>query len=114
MVYHNKRFSKMSKEEKSKIINENESWGRIVCRCENTTEAELIDALSNPLGARTISSVKYRCRTGMGRCQGSYCLQHIVQIMQNEFDMNIKEIKQGAQESNLFFGRIREKKNDKA
>lgn len=109
----NKRFSVMSNKEKTKIISEDEHWGRIVCRCENITEAEVINALSNPLGARTISSVKYRCRTGMGRCQGSYCLQQIVRIMQNEFNMDMEDIKQSSPESHLFFGRIREKQNDK-
>jgi glycerol-3-phosphate dehydrogenase len=107
-----KRFSEMKENEKSELIKQDKSWGRIVCRCEHVTEAEVINALSNPLGAKSFSSVKFRCRTGMGRCQGGFCTQHIVRIMENQFDLNINDIKLKSPESNLFFGRTREKKND--
>ncbi|HDQ16139.1 MAG TPA: FAD/NAD(P)-binding oxidoreductase [Bacteroidetes bacterium] len=103
-----KRFNELSKEEQSKLIKKDPSWGRIVCRCEHVTEREVIDALSNPLGAKTLSSVKYRCRAGMGRCQGGFCTQHIVRIMQNNFKMDIKKINSKSPGSYLFTGRNRE------
>ncbi len=106
------RFSKMKANEKSKVINKDKFWGRIICRCEHVTEAEVINALSNPLNAKTLSSVKFRCRAGMGRCQGGFCTQHIVRVMQNQFNIKIDEIKMKSPESKLFFGRIREKRND--
>ena len=91
----------------SKKIQEDRKWGRIICRCENITEFEVINALSNPLGAKTISSIKYRCRAGMGRCQGGFCTQHIVRIMKENFDIDEKQIKLKSEKSNLFFGKIR-------
>jgi len=45
-----KRFSEMTPKQQSDLIKEDERWGRIVCRCEHITEAEIIKALSNPLG----------------------------------------------------------------
>jgi len=103
-----KRFNELSKEEQSKLIKQDEGWGRIVCRCEHITEKEVINALSNPLGAKTLSSVKYRCRAGMGRCQGGFCTQHIVRIMEKKFNMDIKDINLKSPKSYLFTGRNRE------
>jgi len=104
-----KRFSEMSTEEQSNMIKKDNSWGRIVCRCEHVTEAEVIEALSNPLGARVLSSVKYRCRAGMGRCQGGFCTQHIVRIMEEHFNMDVIDLKLKSPNSDLFYGRTRGK-----
>jgi glycerol-3-phosphate dehydrogenase len=107
-----KRFSELPEKEQSDLIKKDESWGRIVCRCEQITEKEVIDALSNPLEAKTLSSVKYRCRAGMGRCQGGFCTQHIVRIMNEQFKIDVKDIKLRSLNSKLFYGRTREVKND--
>ena len=107
-----KRFSEMSTEEQSAMIKKDERWGRIVCRCEHVTEAEVIEALSNPLGAQTLSSVKYRCRAGMGRCQGGFCTQHIVRIMEKHFGIGVKNMKLKSSDSKLFFGRSRGTQGD--
>jgi glycerol-3-phosphate dehydrogenase len=96
------RFSDMNNEAKMKKIKENDRWGRIICRCEQVTEAEIIKALLNPLGAKTLSSVKYRCRAGMGRCQGGFCTQHIIRIMGEDFNQDISKIKLKSKKSNLF------------
>lgn len=103
-----KRFSEMSVEEKSIMIEKDKRWGRIVCRCENVTEAEIIEALSNVIGAKTFSAVKYRCRAGMGRCQGGFCTQHIVRIMEKNFGMKIEDIKLKSPNSYMFCGKTRE------
>lgn len=107
-----KRFSEMSSKEQSDLVTKDGRWGRIVCRCEHVTEAEVINALSNPLKAQTLSSVKYRCRAGMGRCQGGFCTQHIVRIMKDCFDIDINTMKLKSVNSNLFYGRTREIDDD--
>jgi glycerol-3-phosphate dehydrogenase len=107
------RFSEMSDINRSLIIKKNENFGRIICRCENVSEFEVIEALSNPLDAKVLSSVKYRCRAGLGRCQGGFCTQHIVRIMEKDFNIDINELKLKSPKSKLFVGRIREKKYDK-
>jgi len=103
-----KRFNELTKEEQSRLIKKDSSWGRIVCRCENITEKEIIEALSNPLGAKTLCAVKYRCRAGMGRCQGGFCTQHIVRIMEKNFKMDVKQIRLKSPDSYLFTSRNRE------
>ena len=103
-----KRFYKLPEKQQIDLINKDSSWGRIVCRCENITEAEVINALSNPLGAKSLASVKYRCRAGMGRCQGGFCTQHIVRIMQEKFGLDVNEIKLSSPNSNMFIGKNRE------
>ena len=107
-----KRFSEMSTEKQSAMIKKDKRWGRIVCRCEHVTEAEVIETLSNPLGAQTLSSVKYRCRAGMGRCQGGFCTQHIVRIMEKHFGIGVKNMKLKSPDSKLFCGRSRGKQGD--
>jgi len=103
-----KCFSEMSENERTKMIEKDGRCGRIVCRCEQVTEMEVINALSNPLGARTLSSVKYRCRAGMGRCHGGFCTPHIIRIMKDNFGIDIMDIKLKSPNSRLFTGRIRE------
>jgi glycerol-3-phosphate dehydrogenase len=110
---HRKRFSEMSVKEQSDLIKKDERWGRIVCRCEQITEAEVITALSNPLGAQSLSAVKYRCRAGMGRCQGGFCTQHIVRIMEEQFNIEVVDMKLKTPHSYLFDRRTREVKDDR-
>jgi glycerol-3-phosphate dehydrogenase len=107
------RFSELSTEQQSILIKKDERWGRIICRCEQVTEAEVIEALSNPLGARTLSAVKYRCRAGMGRCQGGFCTQHITRIMIEQFHMDVTKLKMHSPNSYLFTGNTRMVTNDK-
>jgi glycerol-3-phosphate dehydrogenase len=104
----------MSVEEQSALIQKDERWGRIVCRCEQVTEAEVIEALSNPLKTQTFSSVKYRCRAGMGRCQGGFCTQHLVRIMEQQFHMDATRLKLKSPNSHLFTGKVRGESNDYA
>ena len=105
-----RRFSELTSEEQSDLIQKDERWGRVICRCEHVTEAEVISALSNPLGARSLASVKYRCRAGMGRCQGGFCTQHIVRILEENYDVDISDMKLKSPDSFLFSGRTREDK----
>lgn len=101
------RFKDLSIKEQNELIKINPSYGEIICRCEKVTKQEIIDAINNPLGVRTLTGIKYRARARMGRCQGGYCLPKIVEIMINEIGMNPDEIVERNQASYLFTGRIR-------
>lgn len=103
-----KRFEDMTVIEQSKMVQMDPRWGRIVCRCEHITEAEVIRALHNPLNAHSLSAVKYRCRVGMGRCQGGFCTQHVVRLMKEELGLDPDDIRLKSKESYLFDGRTRE------
>jgi glycerol-3-phosphate dehydrogenase len=81
-------FRQMSTEERREAIRENPDYGKIVCRCEWVTEAEVRDAIRRPLGARNVNAVKMRTRAGMGRCQGGFCGPRVLQILCEELSLN--------------------------
>lgn len=86
------RFMELSNEEKSKVIKENSLYGRIICRCENITEGEIVDSIHRNAGATTVDGVKRRCRPGMGRCQGGFCGPRIQEILARELDKSLEDI----------------------
>lgn len=71
-------------EEQNALVKRNAAYGRIVCRCEQVTEGEVIDAICRPVGARSIKAVKKRVRPGMGRCQGGFCEPRVAEILSRE------------------------------
>ena len=86
-------FDKLSYEEKNKLIAKNPKYGHIICKCENITEGEVIDAIRRKLGARTVDGIKRRCRPGMGLCQGTFCGPKIQEILALELALELNEIK---------------------
>ena len=103
-----RRFADCTKEEQEALIRENPDYGEIVCRCSKVTRAEILSAIHNPLGARTMAAVKYRTRCMMGRCQGGYCQMRIAQMLETEAGLDPCEIMYARDESPLFFGKVRE------
>ncbi|KUK13793.1 MAG: glycerol-3-phosphate dehydrogenase [bacterium] len=104
------RFEDLPEEEKQRRARENPEYGEIICRCEKVTKREIIEAIENPLGAKTLASIKYRTRAMMGRCQGGYCLPKIVEILEKEFGYKPEDFQLHKEGSWLFSGRMR--KND--
>ena len=83
-------FANLSLEEKDKLIRENPMYANVVCRCEQVTEAEIVEAIKR--GATTLDGIKFRTRAMMGRCQGGFCLPRILKIMSRELGKPITEI----------------------
>ena len=73
------RFATLGAEEQKRLIEENPLFGRVVCRCELVTEAEIHSAIDH--GARTLDGIKFRSRAGMGRCQGGFCTIRCMDIL---------------------------------
>lgn len=44
---------------------------QIICRCEEVTEEEIVQAIES--GAATFDEIKRLTRAGMGHCQGTTC-----------------------------------------
>jgi glycerol-3-phosphate dehydrogenase len=78
----------------------------MVCRCEAVTKAEVLQALENPFGVKTLDGIKRRTRCGMGRCQGGFCTPRIVEIMQQQ-GIPLEQITKKGTNSYLFYGRIK-------
>ena len=66
-----RRFETATASEKHSLIKSNSKYGHIVCRCEQVSEAEVLEAIRR--GADTLDAVKHVTRAGMGRCQGGFC-----------------------------------------
>ena len=103
-----RHFSQCTKEEQAELIRENPDYGEVICRCEKVTKAEILQAIHNPLGVDTMTGVKYRTRSMMGRCQGGYCQMRIEQMIEQELGKKETEVQYEREGSNVLFGKVRE------
>ncbi len=101
------RFREQSPERQAQLIAEDPEYGEIVCRCQQITKREIRQAIENPLGARSISAVKYRAWATTGRCNGGYCLPKIVEILIREYGMKPEEILYRNEGSGMFSGWVK-------
>lgn len=85
-------FAKMSDDERAEMIRENPLYGRVVCRCENVTEGEIVESIHREVGARDLDGVKRRTRAGMGRCQSGFCTSRVMEILARELGCKEEEI----------------------
>jgi glycerol-3-phosphate dehydrogenase len=86
------RFAELNLEEKQKCVEDDPNYGNIICRCEQVTEAEIIDCIHRNMGATTVKGVKKRTRPGMGRCQGGFCEPKVVEILARELNRPIEDV----------------------
>ena len=103
-----KPFYAMTLEERVAVVQKDPSYGTLVCRCEEVTEAEIRAAIRRPVGARTIDAVKRRTRAGMGRCQGGFCSPRVLEILSEELGIDPTEVTKCGGESRLLVGTIAE------
>jgi glycerol-3-phosphate dehydrogenase len=92
------RFHTLSHQEKAELIDKDPLYGRIICRCEGVTEAEILDSIHRNAGARTLDGIKRRTRSGGGRCQGGFCAPRIIDILSRELNIPVEEV---CKDSNL-------------
>lgn len=103
-------FKNASLEEKNKIIKENPEFGKVICRCESVTMGEITDAIRKNPGARDIDGVKRRTRSGMGRCQGGFCMPYVAEILSKELGIPIEDVTKCGGNSKIGFGKTKEEK----
>jgi len=71
-------------EEWQEIIEKDSDYGEIICRCENISKGEIVEAIHRPVPARSLDAIKRRTRAGMGRCQGGFCSPRVLRILSEE------------------------------
>lgn len=98
------RFIELSDEERHNLIQKDSRYGRIICRCETVTEAEIVDAINRNAGARTMDAIKRRVRPGMGRCQGGFCAPRVMEILARELGIDITQVVKDHPESFILTG----------
>lgn len=99
----------LSKEEYSKLIQENPAYGNIICRCETVSEGEILDAIHRPLGAKSLDGLKRRVRAGSGRCQAGFCSPKSMDILARELGISMYEVTKSGGASKLVVGTNKDK-----
>lgn len=103
----------LSDEEKNLLVKKNPDYGQIICRCEQVSKGEILDAIRRPVGARTIKGVKKRARPGMGRCQGGFCEPAVLDILAKELGISPLDVKLAGSRSVMLVEKMKEDRDDK-
>lgn len=93
--------AELSQAERNELIRSNPAYGKIICRCEQISEGEIVDCIRRTCGARTVKGVKKRVRPGMGRCQGGFCEPRVVEILARELGISPLEVVYDGQDSRI-------------
>lgn len=104
------KFMSLSDDEQMRLINENPMYAHIVCRCEQISEAEIVDAIRRNCGAKTMNGVKRRVRPGAGRCQGGFCGPKVIEIIARELGVALEVVDFEKKNSNVLMGDNRDGK----
>lgn len=99
-----RRFREMSDLERQEAIRQNPLYAHVICRCEQVTEAEVVEAIER--GAVSLDGVKRRTRAGMGKCQRGFCGPEILRIIARERQVDLQDVLQDGQGSQILTGRI--------
>lgn len=99
------RFHDLDREAQARLVASDPLFGRVICRCETITEAEIVAAIQSPCGARTVDGVKRRVRAGAGRCQGGFCGPRVTAILARELGIPITAVRKDSINSWLFLSR---------
>jgi glycerol-3-phosphate dehydrogenase len=101
------RFAELELKEKDELIRANHLYGHIVCRCEDVSEAEVVEALHGVVAAKSLDGVKRRTRAGQGRCQGGFCMPRIVEIISREMGIGKEQVVKSEGKSYILSGRTK-------
>ncbi|MBE6389331.1 MAG: NAD(P)/FAD-dependent oxidoreductase [Lentisphaerae bacterium] len=94
----------MSDCELQKAHNLDPAWANIICRCEEISEAEIIEAVKR--GHTTVDGVKFYTRAGMGRCQGGFCTAKVLEIISRESGIPATELTKRGKGSRILAGKL--------
>ena len=86
------RFRNMTHAERQELCEVDPAYGRVICRCENVTEGEIIREIHAPIPAITYDAIKRRTWLGTGRCQGSFDMPRVTAILSRELGISPLEV----------------------
>jgi glycerol-3-phosphate dehydrogenase len=81
------------------VIDSQDPALNIICRCEQVTEAEIIDCLHRGISVRSIDAVGRRTRAGYGRCQNAFCGSRVRKVIAHELSISEEEVAEKGKES---------------
>lgn len=100
--------AKLSLQDRKKLIEENPLYGQIICRCEEISEGEIIDAINRVPGASSLDGVKRRVRAGMGRCQAGFCSPKVMEIIARVKGINLEDVTKNNPNSKMVISKMEE------
>lgn len=100
-------FLEATPEEQKQMLRENSAYGKVICRCEGVTEGDVLAVLNTELPPHSLNGLKKRLRTGMGRCQGSFCTPRVIDILSRAWNVSSENIIKNEGKSNPVKGRLR-------
>ena len=103
----------LTQKEINKLIKKDPKYGEIICRCEQVSKAEIIQALNSPLKPTSVDAIKRRTRAGMGRCQGGFCLIDEINLIAKTLNIPMDAVVKESKDSNFILGNIKEIGRDK-
>jgi glycerol-3-phosphate dehydrogenase len=86
------QFRHMTHTERQQVIEKDSRYGRVVCRCENVTEGEIITEIHSLVPARSYDGIKRRTWLGTGRCQGGFDMPRVTHILARELGISELEV----------------------
>ncbi len=102
----------LSPEERRQRVTFSPAYGRIVCRCEEITEGDILAEIHGPIPARTYDALKRRTWLGTGRCQGGFDFPRVIEILARETGIPPEMVTKKGGTSRFVFGRVRGENHD--
>ena len=82
-------FFMLPPERVNEIVKKNPAYGKIVCRCNNVSEGDILEAIERMkfIGVKTpsLDSIKFRTKAMTGTCQGAFCRPKVVKLLAEGF-----------------------------
>ncbi len=101
-------FRHLTHAEQAALIEKDSRYGRVICRCENVTEGEIIAEIHAPIPARTYDAIKRRTWLGTGRCLGGFDMPRVVEILARELGQDVLAVTKKGAGSELLTRRTKE------
>ncbi|RKX93909.1 MAG: FAD/NAD(P)-binding oxidoreductase [Spirochaetes bacterium] len=98
------RIREIQFEDAESLYKKDPAYANIICRCENVSEAEIVNAIKK--GHTTLDGIKFYTRAQMGRCQGGFCSYKIIKIIERETGLSPFEITKRGGKSILFKDKV--------
>ncbi|MCK9287751.1 MAG: NAD(P)/FAD-dependent oxidoreductase [Sphaerochaetaceae bacterium] len=97
---------RLSLEARDELIRLDPSYGKIICRCEQVSEKEVVNALHSTLPATSLDAVKRRTRVQMGRCHGGFCTARCIDIIARELHIDACDVVKKGPDSQICKGNM--------
>ncbi len=67
--------------QQARLLEQDPSFGHVLCRCEQITEGDVRRELAGVLPPHDFEGLKHRLRVSMGRCQGGFCKPRVNELL---------------------------------